>query len=52
MVQVLGLKVAFNKSQKIRDWRQEGLIARELVIKQYSCGHTVGAGSICGGTKV
>ncbi|MGY6744204.1 MAG: arsenosugar biosynthesis radical SAM (seleno)protein ArsS [Cecembia sp.] len=47
--QMLELKVACQQSQHIRDWNQDDLIKRQIVINQHCYGCTAGAGSSCGG---
>ena len=47
--QMLELKVACNNSQHIKDWKQEELTNRKIVINQHCYGCTAGAGSSCGG---
>ncbi|EOZ93684.1 Radical SAM [Indibacter alkaliphilus LW1] len=47
--QMLELKVNSPGSQHIKDWKQNALKEREIVVNQHCFGCTAGAGSSCGG---
>jgi len=38
------------KAQHVRDWDQEDILKREIILSQHCFGCTAGAGSSCGGT--
>lgn len=48
--QMLELKVASEDSQHIKDWNEQALLGREIIVKNHCFGCTAGAGSSCGGT--
>ena len=50
--QMLELEVQCSDSRHIRDWNQESLETREIVLNNHCFGCTAGAGSSCGGTTV
>jgi radical SAM/Cys-rich protein len=48
--QMLDLKVAAPASRHIRDFKEELLLKRSIIVNQHCYGCTAGAGSSCGGT--
>jgi radical SAM/Cys-rich protein len=50
--QMLDLKVMPSGVRHIRDFNEENLLAREIVLQQHCYGCTAGAGSSCGGNTV
>ncbi|PZX56870.1 radical SAM/Cys-rich protein [Algoriphagus ratkowskyi] len=47
--QMLELKVTSQDSQHLKDWNQQSLIKRNIIVKNHCFGCTAGAGSSCGG---
>lgn len=50
--QMLELKVDAIGSQHVRDWNENSLLNREIIVKNHCFGCTAGAGSSCGGTTI